>query len=61
MDLKIIEIKICSNFFFSILFSICGSKHIFSTNFKKIGQSFAENKIFGKIQDGGHIVKWLLP
>ena len=33
---------------------------MFSTNFKKIVFSFAENIIF-KIQDGGHVVKWLLP
>ena len=38
---------------------------MFSTNFKKIGCSFAENIFYEKIQDGGqncrHVVKWLLP
>ena len=44
--------KICSNFFFSTLFLIIflfwGSKNLFSTNFRKIRWSFAENKIYEK-------------
>ena len=38
---------------------------MFSTNFKKIGCSFAKIEFLKKIQDGdqdgGHVVKWMLP
>ena len=44
---------------------ILGCNHMFSTNFSKTFCSFEQNKLILKIQDGGqdggHVVKRLLP